>query len=86
MAISPTRPDVIDVTSRGKVYIWLTPTLSAGGDTITVPFKRVFQLQTGQRPLTTYTSSASAVGGLVLTVTVTASCTGGLTPICVYGQ
>lgn len=86
MAISPTKPDMIDVTSKGKILTWFTPTLSVGGDTITVPFKRVSRIYVGNRPTTTYTSSAAAGGGTVLTVTVTASCTGAATtPISIYG-
>lgn len=86
MAITPAKPDMIDVGSKGKTLTWFTPTISAGGDPITVPFKRVARVDVGNRPATTYTSSAAASGGTVLTITVTGSCTGAVTtPLSVYG-
>jgi hypothetical protein len=87
MAITPAKPDFRDITSRGRIMIWYTPTISAGGDTITVGLKRVANLEIGNRGLTTFTSSAAAAGGgTVLTITVTASCTGATTPMMIYGQ
>jgi len=87
MAISPSKPDFIDVTSRGKVYIWLTPTVSAGGDTLNVTgVKRIFSVEVGNRPASTFTyTTTGSAGTVVLTLTVTASTTGGVTPLVIYG-
>lgn len=83
MAISPSKPDRIDITRRGKAYVWLAPTISAGGDTINVSgIKEVWNVSVGNRPGTTFTYTNTGSGGVgsggtvVLTVTVTASCTG----------
>jgi hypothetical protein len=89
MAITPTKPDRQDVTSHGKVRVWLTPTISAGGDTLMVGgIKEVWSVEVGNRPATTftYTTTGASNSAVVLTVTVTASCTGGVTPLVVYGH
>ena len=87
MAITPAKPDFRDVTSRGKIFIWYTPTIAAGGDTITVGLKKIANVEITNRPATTFTSSAAAAGaGTTLTITVTGSCTGGVTPLMIYGQ
>lgn len=89
MAISPTKPDAFDVTSRGKVRVWLTPTISAGGDTLLVGgLKKIWSVDVGNRPATTftYTTTGAANSAAVITITVTASCTGGVTPLVIYGQ
>lgn len=87
MAVSPTKPDFMDVTSRGKVRVWVTPTI-ATSDTVQVSgVKKIFQVVVGSRPTTTWTSSSAGNGnGTVVTLTITASCTGGATPLVIYGQ
>jgi hypothetical protein len=90
MAISPSKPDFFDGTWRGKMRVWVAPTISAGGDTVVVSgIKRVFGVTVGNRPTTTFTYTTTAAGNsaVMLTVTVTASCTGSTaTPMVVYGQ
>jgi hypothetical protein len=89
MAITPSKPDREDVTSVAKVRVWLKPTISAGGDTLTVAgIKEVWSVDVVNRPATTftYTTTGASNSAVVLTVTVTASCTGGVTPLVVYGR
>jgi hypothetical protein len=89
MAITPAKPDFYDGTWRGKIRVWVAPTIAVTTDTITVPgLKRVFAVTVGSRPTTTfsYTSTGAQNSAVVLTVGVTASCTGGVTPLVVYGQ
>ena len=90
MAVSPARPDFLDVTSKGKIRVWSAPTIAAGGDTVTVPgIKRVFSVYVGQRSATTYTftSTGASNTAVVLTLTVTASTTGSTAQtLVVYGQ
>lgn len=87
MAITPAQPTFKDVTSRGRVYVWVAPTIAVNTDTIVTSFKRVFAVTVGSRPTLTWSSSAGAVGGtLVVTVGCSASCTGGNTPLMIYGQ
>lgn len=90
MAITPTKPDFFDGSWRGKIRVWVSPTISAGGDTVVVSgIKRVFGISVGNRPATTYTftSTGASNSAVVLTVTVTASTTGSTsTPLVVYGQ
>lgn len=88
MAYTPVKPDFLDVTSRGKVRIWYTPTGATGADTLTIPgIKKIFSVTLGSRPTISWTSSDAGSGrGVVLTLTVTASTTGGNTPLVVYGQ
>lgn len=89
MAITPAKPTFLDVTSAGKIRIWATPTISAGGDTLMVSgIKKVWSVEIGNRPATTftYTTTGASNSAVVLTITVTASCTGGVTPLVVYGQ
>lgn len=87
MAFTPVKPDFFDVTSRGKARVWVAPTF-ASGDTIQVSgIKKVFSVTIGSRPAMSWTSSAAANGGgTVVTLTVSASCTGGNTPVVIYGQ
>ncbi len=90
MAISPTRPDFYDVTSKGKVRIWTAPTIAVTSETVVVPgIKRVFSVFVGNRPTTTYTYTSTGANNtaVVMTLAVTASTTGSTaTPLVVYGQ
>ncbi len=82
MAITPSKPDRIDVTSRGKAYVYLSPVISAGGDTLTLSgIKEIWSLSVGNRPASTYSYTSTGPGGsVVLTLTVTASTTGVAVP------
>lgn len=88
MAISPAKQDFMDVGSRTKTYVWYTPTISVGGDTLTVSgIKKIVTLTVANRGLTTFTyTNTGPAGSVVVTVTVTASCTGGVTPLVIDGQ
>ena len=90
MAITPAKPDFFDGTWRGKVRVWAAPTIAAGGDTVLVPgIKRIFSVEVGNRPATTFTftTTGAANSEAVLTITVTGSTTGSTsTPLVVYGQ
>ena len=87
MAFSPAKPDFKDVTSRGRVYVWFTPTCTTS-DTVTVPLKRIISVEIFGRPTASFTATAGSVSGTtVVTIsTITASCTGGNTPLFIYGQ
>lgn len=89
-AITPVKPDFYDVTSIGKVRVWMAPTISvaATGDTITVPgIKQVFTVSNARTGgVVGWTSSADGLGNSVITLVVTASSTGGSFPLVVYGQ
>jgi hypothetical protein len=86
-ALTPAVPDVFDVTSVGKVRIWLAPTFGTG-DTVTVPgLKQVFSVTNAKTGVVSWTSSLAANAlGVVLTLTVSASSTGNTNPLVVYGR
>jgi hypothetical protein len=86
-ALTPAKPDFLDVTSVGKIRVWKRPVF-ATGDTVLVPgIKQVFMVTTAKTGTITFTSSDAGHGkGVVLTLTVAASSTGDYNPLVVYGQ
>lgn len=88
MAVTPTKPSFMDVTSRGKIRVWESPVVAVTSDTLTVPgVKKVFSVSFAKTGTITWTSSFAANGnGVVLTLAATASSTGDRQPLVVYGQ
>lgn len=89
MAITPAKPDFYDGTWRGKIRVWAAPTIGAvaTGDILDVPgIKRVFKVVVGSRPTISWTTTAKSNGVVTISLVVSASCTGGNTPLYIYGQ